>query len=362
MVVYLLILIFIIVRSASVAEGGQFNKNYLSKDNCNNIKGIFVILIVFSHYVQYVKLGGIYDEPYLKLRGHLDQMVVAMFLFYSGYGMMKSIQKKGKTYINTIMSRRFPMVWGSFFCAVTIFLIVDILTGRWYPVSRILMAYTGWTSIGNSNWYIFATLILYILMFVSFKICSFITKQEHANFLGCFLFTLLAIGFVYVQMKLGRDNYCYNTIVLFPLGCWYGLFQDKIESFLMKNDFFYTGCALALIIVYCISYINRWEYGIEGYTVWAVAFTFVVLLITMKIKISSNILSWFGNHVFSIYVLQRIPMMLLSDLGFAEHKYMFLSIAFVGTVFIAMVFDHVVTQRIQSLFYRNEKWKEKQGR
>lgn len=353
MVAFLLILVFIIVRSASIAEGGQFNRNYLSKDNCNNIKGIFVILIIFSHYVQYVKLGGIYDEAYLKLRGHLDQMVVAMFLFYSGYGMIKSIQKKGKAYINTIMSRRFLMVWCSFFCAVTIFLIVDILTGRQYPAAQVLMAYTGWTSIGNSNWYIFATLILYILMFVSFKIFSFMTKREHANVLGCFLFTLLAVGFVYAQMKLGRDNYCYNTIMLFPLGCWYGLLQDKIERVLMKNDFFYTGCALALIIVYCISFINRWNYGIEGYTVWAIAFTLVVLLITMKISISSNILSWFGDHVFSIYILQRIPMMLLSDQGFAEHKYMFLCIAFIGTVFIAMVFDHVITKRIQKFFYRN---------
>jgi len=46
-------------------------------------------------------------------------------------------------------------------------------------------------------------------------------------------------------------------------------------------------------------------------------------------------------------------MMLLSDMGFAEHKYMFLCIAFIGTVFIAMVFDHVITKRIQRLFYRN---------
>lgn len=353
MVAFLLILIFIIARSASIAERGQFNKNYLSKDNCNNIKGIFVILIIFSHYVQYVKLGGIYDEAYLKLRGHLDQMVVAMFLFYSGYGMMKSIQKKGKAYINTIMSRRFLMVWCSFFCAVTVFLMVDILTGRQYPAAQVLMAYTGWTSIGNSNWYIFATLILYILMFVSFKISGFIKKQKYADYLGCFLFTILTVGFVYAQMKLGREVYCYNTIMIFPLGCWYGMFQDKIEGILMKNDFFYAGCALILTAVYCVSFINRQKYGIEGYTVWAIAFTLVMLLITMKISISSNLISWFGDHVFSIYVLQRIPMMLLSDMGFAEHKYMFLCIAFVGTVFIAMVFDHVITKRIQNFFYRN---------
>ena len=58
MIFFLIILLLIAVRSATIAAQDQFNKNYLSKIDANNIKGIFVILIIFSHYVGYVQLGG----------------------------------------------------------------------------------------------------------------------------------------------------------------------------------------------------------------------------------------------------------------------------------------------------------------
>ena len=35
-----------------------FNEDYLSKDNTNSIKGIFILLIVISHARQYILDGG----------------------------------------------------------------------------------------------------------------------------------------------------------------------------------------------------------------------------------------------------------------------------------------------------------------
>ena len=46
MIFFLLILLLIGVRSSTIAAQGQFNKSYLSKTDANNIKGIFVILII----------------------------------------------------------------------------------------------------------------------------------------------------------------------------------------------------------------------------------------------------------------------------------------------------------------------------
>lgn len=333
----------------TIAKSNEFNHNYLSKEFTLNIKGIFVILIIFSHFVQYVQLGGTYDDSYLKLQAHLNQMVVAMFLFYSGYGIMKSIQNKGTSYADSLLAKRLPKLWCNFAAALSIFLIVDLVTGRRYSLSKILLSYVGWESIGNSNWYIFDTFILYILAYLAFRFLKSCSKKTY-EYSGCTFFSIFTIIFVYILMKSGREAWWYNTVIIFPFGCWYALLQHKIEKLLMKNDFVYTGSALLLIIIYCISFLNRWKYGIEGYTVWALSFTFVIVMFSMKVSISSKFLSWFGNHVFSIYVLQRIPMIVLSDLGFGAHKYIFLTITFVSTIFIAMLFDDYICQKINTFF------------
>lgn len=341
MIFFLIILLFIIFNSAEVASENKFQTDYLSKVKTSAIKGIFVILIVFSHYSQYVTLGGIYDEPYLALQKHLHQMVVVMFWFYSGYGMMESIAKKRFAYIKSIITKRLPTVLINFDLAVVLFIIVGGVLGRKYSLSNILLSFVGWSSVGNSNWYIFVTLVLYILTFISFSILKKYDKKS-TLYIGAALMTVLTVLFVFCMMKVGRPTRFYNTTIVFVVGIWYSLLKTKIEALVMKNDYLYTFFSGLLVAVYLLSYRFRWELGIEGYTVWAIAFTLLIVVGTMKITICNNILIWFGNHVFSVYILQRIPMMILERMGLAvNHKYIFLICSLVATIFMAMVFDYI---------------------
>lgn len=354
MVFFLMILLLIIFHSAKIAPAGEFAKDYLSKEKTNAVKGIFVILIIFSHYSQYVNLTGIYDEPYLILKKHLNQMVVAMFWFYSGYGMMESAAKKKFDYIKTIMTKRFWMVLLNFDLAVLLFWITGMILGRKYSLYNVLWSFVGWSSIGNSNWYIFVTLVLYVLMFFAFYLLKWYDKKW-ALYAGGVLMTVMTVAFIYCMMKIGRPTRYYNTTILFVLGIWYSLFKTKIEGFIMKNDYIYTLSALVLTSVYMITFCFRWEYGLEGYTVWAVAFTLLIVMVSMKITFCNEILLWFGNHVFSVYILQRIPMMLLASTGIAKsHKYMFLILSMMLTVFMAMVFDYI-TDKMWAKILRKKK-------
>lgn len=107
MIFFLLIFILMIFNKAEFAPEHQFHNDYLSKEKANAIKGIFVVLIVFSHATQYVKLGGIYDEAYMVLKDYLSQLVVVMFLFYSGYGITEALKKRRFQYVKSIMTKRF---------------------------------------------------------------------------------------------------------------------------------------------------------------------------------------------------------------------------------------------------------------
>ncbi len=341
MVFFILFLLLIMFQEVKTADANSFHKDYLSKEKTNAIKGIFVILIVFTHFSQYVKLGGIYDRPYLSLQKHLNQMVVSMFWFYSGYGMMEATLRKGFGYVKGIPVKRFFTVLLNFDIAIGLFLIVGWFLGKTYDIKIILWSLIGWKSVGNSNWYIFAVLVLYVIYFLAFFCLRWMEKRRELGcYIGAILLTAGAVGFVYFQMKLGRPGYAYNTIVLLPLGCWYSLLKKPIEKMVMHNDYTYAFAAMCMVFAYCVSFVYRWQHGIEGYTVWAVSFTLMVVLLTMKISFCNPVLVWFGNHVFSIYILQRIPMMILQQ-RLVNHKYMYLIMVMVSTIFIAMVFDYL---------------------
>lgn len=339
MAFFLLIVLLIISVDAKFCYSGEFNDAYLEKSSTTAINGIFVILIVFSHYTQYANFEGIYDTPYLALREHLNQMVVAPFLFYSGYGMMESIKKKGTQYVDKIPTKFWQLLL-RFDIAVVLFLILNAVFKIHYPVKQVLLAFTTWTSIGNFNWYITAILMIYVCIYISFKI--FYRSPSQKNEVICALLTCaLTMACVFLQMKAGRPNYCYNTMIIAPLGMLYSHFKSNIEHLIMKGDLNYSLTLTIIGGVYIISFFHRWDNGIEGYTIWAASFIALLVLITMKVQIHNGLLEWFGKHVFSIYILQRLSMIVLDHFGCIEsHKYISLVVVFLITAPIALIFEN----------------------
>lgn len=353
MIFFVLILMLMVFCSASVAKPNEFHRDYLSKDKSNIIKGVFVILVMYSHAKQYITLGGIYDDPYLALQKHLNQMIVAMFLFYSGYGMMEQIKKRDFDYIKSIPKKRFPNLLLNFDLAVLLFVILRLCMGKPIAAKDLLLSLIGWSTMGNSTWYIFVTLVLYVLICVAFLPIKWVKKPWFKPVcIG--ILTALAIGLVYVLMAAGKGKYWYNSLILLVLGFWYSYFKDKIEKLLFKNDIVYAVAVAAVLAVYVVFFRKRWD-GIEYYTVWAVCFTLLAVLFTMKISINSTVLKWFGEHVFSIYILQRLPMIVFSSMDFFKgHKYLFLVASYMATIVIAMIFD-AATGKLANLIWKPKK-------
>lgn len=56
----------------------------------------------------------------------------------------------------------------------------------------------------------------------------------------------------------------------------------------------------------------------------------------MKLSIHSKFLTWMGEHLFWVYILQRIPMLVLQHIGVADkYPYMYLYVCFVITIILA---------------------------
>ncbi|MCD7873291.1 MAG: hypothetical protein LUG21_08450, partial [Clostridiales bacterium] len=146
----------------------KYNENYISVKSTESVKGIFIILVFLSHISNMFinnpnYTSDLINKPYIIIQSHLGQSIVVLFLIYSGFGVTEAIKSRGISYIKTFPKKRIFKTWYHFAAAVIIYLLLNIaLNGvSKFSISKILLSLTGWESLGNSNWYIFAVLCLY---------------------------------------------------------------------------------------------------------------------------------------------------------------------------------------------------------
>lgn len=305
----------------------------ISQTTC--INGIFVILFFLSHFCQYVDTSSMpYFQPYLFLRSHLGQLIVAPFLFYSGYGIMEQIKTKGNRYVNDIPRKRIIKTWLHFALAIVLFLLVDLFIEAHYPIKQIILSFFAWESVGNSNWYIFAILCMYIATYVAFKCCS----QKKTSIILVGAFSCIYI----VAMHFFKDgSWWYDTVLCYPAGMVLSYSKDKflrcIERYKLPA---LITCALITLFLYTL------QGNIIAHELLAILFCLDIILICSFIRIENQVLLFLGQHTFEIYILQRIPMILLQNrIG----GYAYLILSFTATIVISILFKKL-ERKVDLLF------------
>lgn len=274
--------------------------------------------------------------------------MVTMFMFYSGYGIYESIKKNKKDYIKRIPKKRILITLIHFDVAVLTFAIVNYFTGHQNTFFEILSAMTGWGGIGNSNWYIFAILCLYLGTYISFQLFDKNNKKALIANWAITILTMITIA----AFRTKANAYCYNTLLCYPLGMTWSFYKEKINSFLFNNKKYLF--VLVPSIIFFLG-IKRLEHVNTIYfIISSTLFVIIVLLLTMKVNLTSKILKWFGDNLFWIYILQRIPMLILSRLGYQNtHAYRFAAIAFVTTILLSVIY-HWLFKRVDKLILKEQ--------
>ena len=308
-----------------------WNDDYMSIEQNNIIKGIFTWLIFASHFGQYADINTKWDTLYQIWGKRGGQLVVTLFLFYSGYGILYSIRKKGVSYVKRMPLDRILKVELHFALAVVLYIILQLFRGRTYGIKHLLLSLIGWESVGNSNWYIFAILVLYIIVWFSFRCLE---GKEKGALIGCTLLTILGMFFV-AQYK---SNYWYNTWLCFPAGMWFCCYREQVEAFLKeKKRYAFSLVTLGLCFIACY----RLRGNILWYSLWCLSFVGLVVLFTMKARLGSRILEVTGKNLFGLYIMQRICMIALSDTPAAEHTYLYAAICFAAMYVLGIGFEKV---------------------
>ena len=300
MIFFLILLLFICIYQI------KFNKNgfddYLGKDQTTCIKGIFVLIIFLSHYNSYtsgvLKIGQL-NNIYLYVFTYISQLMVAPFLFYSGYSICYSIVNK-KDYIKKFPKNRFLKVLLQFILAVLLYLVMNLIMHNYYSVKTIFLSFTGWDSIGNSNWFVFSLLCLYFITYVIFKI-----MKSKVNYKSVLLITISTIALI-ILLRLKKESWFYDILLTYPFGMIIYLLKDKLVPLLKKYYILILIISVALFVVG-----HMFTSNLIIYELLACLFSFLIIIITFKFKIQNKILLFVGNLSFEIYILQRIPDIIL---------------------------------------------------
>ncbi len=326
----------------------NFNKEYLGRVNTSCIKGIFILIVFYSHFAQYTKVNMSRDFLMYDLRMYLGQLMVTLFLFYSGYGIYESIKNK-KDYVKKMPKNRIFKTILHFAIAIFAFLVVDWFLGESYSLKHVLLSLIGWFNVGNSNWYIFGILCLYTSSFLAFSIFNKKKDNRKAIILN-YLLTLIICLF---NSKY-RPSYCYNTLFCYNLGMSYSYHKDEIERILFDKKKFVIILVILMFSLYTFRKLAPIHWLI--FEVYAMIFSLLVVQLSLLVNLKSPILKWFGDNLFWMYILQRLPMKVLKINEYDIHPYRFALISFIITILLAFLFSFV-TSKFDKLFFRNKKEK-----
>lgn len=274
-------------------------EDYMSPQKTGAIKGVFVVIVFFSHIRQYC--SPVLDEmnkPFYDFMNFLGQLMVVMFLFYSGYGVYLAIQKKDG-YVKSIPAKRILKVWYHFAIAIVFYLLLGIAMGNKISPKRFFESLVGISELGNSAWFIMTIILLYFATFLGFIFVG----REH-KIAGTVITTLLSIGIVIYLMKVKELYYWwYDTALCYPLGMWYAMAKPKLDKLLL-NDFgkWFSAASITLVVFLILKYLlPSYTRSRHLFLVEALAFAMLIVLASMRISINNAVLRWFGKHVMNIY-------------------------------------------------------------
>ena len=347
--IYVLFFLVLLLAGGYKFHKEGFHTKYLDPSYTAVIKGLFIAFVFCGHFSGYVKFDNPLDPPFYKVYWYMGQFVVAMFMLYSGYGIVVSIKNKGEAYVRKLPSHRILKTLFHFDVAVSLYMLIYISREGLPTVQKFVLAMLGWDGFGNSNWYIFTIVIMWTLVYLVFRL--FRNQTIERKLCLCTVAIGLAAGVIFLH----KPGYWCDTMIVFVLGMWLGLYRERVETFLFRSGNKIKGKLtggqnwywMAPCFIVATALLGKAKglphFHILFYEMWMVTFTIALLLVTMKFEFHSHILSWLGRNLFEVYILQRIPMILLQPY-MVGHNYRYFVACAICTLALTVVFKKVVAR------------------
>lgn len=284
---------------------------YLSHDRTCFINGFYCVFVFVNHLLQYHITPSFDDKIFLHLQPR-GQLLVTTFFFFSGYGLMYSLLKKGTDYAWKLLLIRLPKIFLQLVFTVLLCWAVDVqVMGNHYSTTHVLLSLIAWQDIGSTNWFICETMMFYFILAIPALLFGLTRLKRYlVTVWGLSALMLLVLTLV----KTGPDGYWVNTLLCLPLGMTFCVYRERFEAFFASfkcPPLVVAGVLIVLGMVLHRKIAGVATFGNIGSMLYVLGICFAQGCFTIKRTIP--FLSWLGGAALLFcYTLQRIPMRLFS--------------------------------------------------
>ena len=332
----------------------------LSIDHTNQIKGIAIMMVIFSHIGYFLDSGDKFLYPWSVAGG----VGVNIFLFLSGYGLTVSSLKHTLNPLQFYwkrLSRIFLPMW----IVLIFFLLLDyFLLNISYPAKTIFFIAIGfirdadiYTVFNSPLWY-FTLILFYYLVFP----LVFIRKFPIVSVILIYLISVLVLRF---ELPVVEDIYKFYKIhiIAFPLGMAFALLQTSKFSItpLIKKLHIIIRYLIIAALLWVISYTaihSGIGESLEAEKRISLITMSATILLFIFIPLKSKFLVWLGIFSYEIYLIQW-PLLYRHDFLYQFFPAGVATILYF-VVFIAMSFciqktvNYLLNMKLQKSLYRKE--------
>lgn len=328
---YLLVIIF----GIKFANKNECFCDHLSLENTNSIRGISAIGILFTHASFH--FDNLYFQIPFKFSGYL---FVGIFLFYSAYGLIFSYENK-KDYLKGFFRNRLAALLIPLYITIIIFKILLTVVGKKeFEISSILLAF-------YENWFVFSLIYSYIIFYFIFKIKKITLKTKICTFSVVFLIITTALCLI------TKSTIYALSSLSFVLGLSWYIFKEKLTFTSIKKFLVAIVTASFLFVAFLgakfvgdIKSISSLE--TIGSIFSSLAFTFVIILLTQRIRIKNIITKFLGSISYEIYLVHgfMIDLLLLNN-TIKSNMLLFYGLVIVSTIAISYILNNIDTKIVK---------------
>ncbi len=319
MLLFIFILFFLLLFRVSASEPGLFQEDHFTKEYELPLRGFFTLVIVYHHLSQYLTSPG----PFLPFQ-EAGLLCVAVFFFYSGYGVMKNTLA-GKSYFRHYFLRRYSKIFVPFYLCNIIYLAVYFFTGERFGLKDSFEYLLGVRLINPQSWYIIVIALFYLVFFL----CFHLIRKPSVSLAGLLIFQLAFPTYCMVRgpgIELFQGDWWFNSSSLFLVGVILARYEERIMAISRKSYlslltlstllfFFLFPASIevkdqieALLLnehIFVKEMISNWICFIWQ-TLAVISFTAFVFLLTLKVRFSNCFLIFLGNHSFELYLIHGL--------------------------------------------------------
>lgn len=331
------LLVLFVFGMKPVVPLASFNSNYNSIITGKNLRGLLAITVIFHHLAQRTT-GGLLFHQFTRV----GFLAVAMFFFFSGYGLQKSYIAS-REYRKHFLFHRIPPVLFPYVIVTALFWIMYAIGGRFLSVKEIILAIINGSPIVSHSWYIINILIFYIVFWLLMNLFG---SNYNGMIIGACVWYVLYAAFC---IKMGYGSWWYNASQLLIVGMFWATYEGKIEYYAKKH---YKVLAPLVFGTFFVLFLFRGklanDIGIKGLSliltmICAVLFALSVLLFTMKFEIGNPALAFLGKNSLEIYLVQGLFMTgLRNNTIYIQNEALWSLLTVFGSVALGTVLNYLL--------------------